>query len=183
MPDMLILSQMIKDSALISLQDEYGKKLVKLCDPQAPDSSATIRNLPSDALVIKVDAFRSPDDIFKGKNGECKRADYVIISAEKECILFIEIKQTKDGWDQIVKQLKGAQCFVEYCKEIGKTFWNESSFMTGYKYRFISIGHTSIPKRKTRITKKLKKHDTPKRAMKVDWSNHLQFNQLASLGA
>jgi hypothetical protein len=71
MPDMLILSQMIKDSALISLQDEYGKKLVKLCDPQAPDSSATIRNLPSDALVIKVDAFRSPDDIFKGKNGEC----------------------------------------------------------------------------------------------------------------
>jgi len=84
MTDMEILSQMIKDTALVSLQNEYGKPLARLCEPQALDSSATIRNLPADAIVIKVDAFRSSDDIFKGLNSEYKRADYVIISAEKE---------------------------------------------------------------------------------------------------
>lgn len=183
MPDMEILSQMIKDTAMVQLQNEYGKALVKLREPQTPDSSTTIRNLPADAVVIKVDAFRSPDDIFNGGYGECKRADYVIISATKKCIIYIEMKRTKDGWNQIVKQLLGAQCFIKYCQEVGKEFWNENEFLNGYKSRFISIGHTSIAKKKTRITRNAERHDTPDRAMKVDWPNCLQFNLLAGLGA
>ncbi len=183
MPDVEILSQMIKDTALVQLQNEYGKPLVKLCEPLSPDSSATVRNLPADAVVIKVDAFRSPDDVFNGGNGECKRADYVIISAEKKCIIYIEMKRTKDGWKQIVKQLLGAQCFIKYCQEIGKGFWTAREFLTGYKSSFISIGHTSIPKRKTRITRNTERHDTPETAMKIDWPYYLQFNQLAGLGA
>ncbi len=183
MPDMEILSQLIKNTALVPLQDEYGKSFVILYEPQAPDSSATIRNLPADALVIKVDAFRSPDEIFNGGNGECKRADYVIISAEKKCILYIELKRTKDEWTQIVKQLIGAQCFVKYCQEIGKAFWSENDFLSDYKNRFISIGHTSIAKKKTRITRSADIHDTPENAMKVDWPNYLQFYKLACLGA
>ena len=181
MQDMEILSQMIKNTALFPLQEEYGKKFVKLYEPQAPDSAATIRNLPSDAIVIKVDAFRSPDDIFKGTKGECKRADFVIVSAAKRRILYIEIKRNKDGWEQIVKQLTGAQCFVKYCREIGRAFWKEEAFLDGYEPRFISIGHTSIAKRKTRITKKSIKHNSPEKAMKVDWPNYLQFNQLAGV--
>jgi hypothetical protein len=180
---MNILSQMFKDAALVHLKEEYGMPLVELSEPQAPDSSVTIRNLPADALVIKVDAFRSPDDVFKGGNGECRRADYVIISVEKQCIIFIEMKRTKDEWNQIVKQLLGAQCFVKYCQEIGKAFWNDNEFLKGYKSRFISIGHTSIPKKKTRIIRNAGRHDTPNRAMKIDWPNHLQFNKLAGLGA
>ncbi|WP_089724141.1 hypothetical protein [Candidatus Thiosymbion oneisti] len=183
MMDMDILSQMIRDTALVPLQEDYGKPLVRLREPQAPDSSATIRSLPADAIVIKVDAFRSPDDIFKGLHGECKRADYVIISAERKCILYIEIKRTKDAWNQIVKQLMGTQCFIKYCQEVGKVFWDESSFLAGYKNRFISIGHTNIAKRKTRITRIEKQHDTPDRAMKIDWPNYLQFNRLAGLAA
>jgi hypothetical protein len=182
MSDMDILSQMIKVSALVQQEEEYGKSFVKLIEPQAPDSSATIRNLPADAMVIKIDVFRSPDDIFNGKNGECKRADYVIISAEKKCIIYIEMKRTKDEWNQIVKQLLGSQCFVKYCQEVGKNFWNESGFLKNYKNRFISIGYTSIAKKKTRITRNAERHDTPDRAMKVDWPNYLQFNQLAGLG-
>ncbi|MEK8088747.1 hypothetical protein [Thermithiobacillus plumbiphilus] len=183
MPDMNILSQMMKGAALVQQEEGYGKPLVKLSEPQAPDSSVTIRNLPVDAIVIKVDAFRSSGDVFKGGNGECKRADYVIISAEKKCIIYIEMKRTKDGWSQIVKQLLGSQCFVKYCQEVGKVFWNENEFLNGYKSRFISIGHTSISKKKTRITKISERHDAPDRAMKIDWPNYLQFNQLAGLGA
>ena len=184
MSDIDVLSQMLKDTALVQKDEEYGKPVVKLREPQAPDSSAIIRNLPADAMIIKVDAFRSPDDIFNGENGECKRADYVIISAEKKCIIYIEMKRTKDGWSKIVKQLIGSQCVIKYCQEVGKGFWNENDeFLNGYKSRFISIGHTSIAKKKTRITRCAACHDTPERAMKVDWPNCLQFNQLAGLGA
>ncbi len=182
MADMDILFQMIQKSALVQSQEKYGKLCVTLSEPQAPDSSTIIRNLPDDAMVIKIDVFPSPDRIFKGKKGECKRADYVIISEEKKCIVYIEMKRTKDGWRQIVQQLLGAQCFIRYCQAIGNGFWNEKHFLYGYKSRFISIGHTSIPKRKTRITRNIKPHDTPGKAMKIDWPHHLQFNQLAGLG-
>jgi hypothetical protein len=119
--------------------------------------------------------------IFKGERGECKRADYVIVSAEKKCILYIEIKSVKDGWAQIVKQFKGAECVVKYCREVGKTFWEENSFMSGYKSRFISIGHTNFPKKKTRIEDSRQLHDAPGRAMKIDWPHFLQFERLAAL--
>lgn len=182
MPDMDILSELINKAALIPLQQEYGKTIARLIEPQAPDAIATIRNLPSDALVIKTDAFPSPDSIFNGSKGECKRADYVIISTEKKCMLFIEIKRTKDEWAQIVKQLIGAQCLMKYCQEIGKSFWKEAGFLDGYRSRFISIGHTGIAKRPTRVEKTAKCHDTPDKAMKIDWPHHLQFNQLAGIG-
>jgi len=183
MSDMEILSQMIKGPALVQLEEEYGKLLVRLGEPQAPDSQVTIRNLPADAIVIKVDAFRSPDDVFRCSRGECKRADYVIISAEKRCIIHIEMKRTKDRWKQIVKQLLGSQCVIKYCQEIGKGFWNQNNFLDNYKSRFISIGHTSIAKKKTRITRDADLHDTPDRAMKIDWPRYLQFNRLAGLRA
>ncbi|MFZ4858549.1 MAG: hypothetical protein ACOYL3_19355 [Desulfuromonadaceae bacterium] len=178
MSTMTILSEMVKDTARIKLQEEYGKHFVKLEEPQAADSSAIIKGIPADAVIIKVDAFRSPDDVFNGNKGECKRADFVIISGEKKCVVYIEIKRTKDSWDQIVKQLTGAECFIKYCQEIGKSFWKDKSFLQDFKHRFVSIGHTSIAKRKTQVTKNADKHDTPQKALKIDWPNYLQFNQL-----
>jgi len=77
----------------------------------------------------------------------------------------------------------GARCFIEYCQKVGRVFWNENSYLACYEERFISIGHTSIAKRKTRITRIEKQHDTPGRAMKIDWPNYLQFNRLAGLAA
>ena len=151
-----------------------------LDEPQAIDSSVRISNMPFDAIVIKIDAFLSPDDIFNGGQGECKRADYVIISIEKNCILYIEIKRTKDSWEQIVKQLMGAQCVLKYCQEIGRIFWKQKDFLEGYEHRFISIGYTSISKRKTRIEKKAPKHDAPENALKISSPNYLQFNHLAA---
>jgi hypothetical protein len=184
MQDLNVLTQLVKTTAQVPLEEEYGKHLARLTEPQAPDSEAIIRNIPEDAMVIKVDLFFSPDKIFNGNNGECKRCDYVIISPGKRCILYIEIKRTKDkgGWKHIVEQLKGGQCFVSYCQTVGEHFWDKKDFLSGYKNRFICIGHTNIAKRKTRIDKQSKRHNTPDKAMKIDWPNHLQFNHLAGLG-
>ncbi len=66
-----------------------------------------------------------------------------------------------------------------YCREIGKAFWNQKNFLDDYSYRFVSIGHTGIPKRKTRISLQTGVHDCPKRMLKIDWPHDLQFNYLA----
>ncbi len=181
MPDLDILNQMIKDSARVRIESRHQKPIVVLEEPQAKKCSVEIRGLPDDVVIIKADAFESPFSVFTCKKGECKRADYIVVAdtGRKKVIIFIEMKKTKKSKQDIEKQLSGAKCFLAYCKEIGISFWENSNFLSGYKYRFVSIGHISISKRKTRIERKSGIHDEPGKMMKVDWPSHLQFNHLA----
>lgn len=183
MPDIDILNQMIKDSAKVQLSDHYNRMKAELTEPAQPRSSTVIYGVPQNAIIIKVDVFSSSETVFTGSKGECKRADYVIVSNEggRKVIVYIEMKATKGQTIEIVQQLSGAQCFIAYCREIGKVFWSEPDFLNKYPQRFVSIGHTSIPKRKTRITRDLGKHDRPAKLLKIDWPHHLQFNQLAGV--
>ena len=181
MSDIDILHQMIRDAAKIPVHDEYDRKTVELTEPQHPDSKATISGLPDNVIVIKADAFKSPDTVFKGTQGECKRADFVIVAdtGKKKVILCIEMKATKGSRREIIQQLTGAKCFVLYCQEIGRAFWESRHFLNGYAYRFVSIGHISIGKRKTRTTRSPGTHDRPDRMLKIDWPHHLEFKHLA----
>ncbi len=184
--DMQILKQMFQKRALIAIKtDSYGKRYVTLQETQSPDSQVEIRRVPNNSLVLNIDDFMSLDGIFNGSHGECKRADYVIISEEKKCIIFIEMKRKKDEWHNIVKQLQGSKCFMDYCQNLGQTFWQDKDFLTGYQYRFVSLGHTNIVKKKTRIDRKSKqgkKHNTPDTALKIDYAQSVQFNMIASVG-
>ncbi|MBS4068174.1 MAG: hypothetical protein KGZ62_06205 [Sulfurimonas sp.] len=182
MSDIAILDQMIKNSARIPVEvDAFTtKKFVKLTEPQEPTSVVTIHNVPDDAVVIKVDKFEV-DKVFNGSKDECKRADYVIISDScgKKRILYIEMKKTKDSEKQIISQLKGATCFVAYCKEIASVFWEKRDLLSGFQERFVSFGHTGgINKKRTRIERPTRDHNTPERLMKISWPSRTEFNNL-----
>jgi hypothetical protein len=179
--DLVILQQMIKNSAQLALIDDYGKKQVILTEPQCPTSVVNICGLPDDVIVIKADDFKSPDTLFNGSHDECKRADFLIIAAsgDKKIILCIEMKARKSPENEIIKQLTGTQCLVAYIREIGKSFWQQPNFLNGYVYRFISISHTRLAKSKTRIKRQPGIHDRPERMLKIAYPHHLQFNHLA----
>ena len=180
MNDMQILTQLIKNSAVLEKTENYNKYSITLREKKTEDSAVTINNLPGDALVLKVDTVHAHNEIFQCTKGECRRADYVIISEEQKSIIYIELKRTKGEWKQIVQQLQGAQCFVQYMQNLGKAFWREKNFLDHYKSRFVSIGHTNIAKRPTRIEKKSKTHDSPEKAIKIDWPHHIIFAKLAA---
>ncbi len=178
MEDREILSQMIKEAVLVPLEDEYGKPMIKLDEPNVKNSMACIRNSPSDAFVIKADEFPAPKNFFKGDKGECKRADFIIISPEKKVILYVELKAGAKDSNHIVKQLKGAACVVTYCTEIGKQFWNQSSFLNGYSHRYIGIVNLSVNK-KTSRHKKAPVHDTPETFFKISSPHNIQFREIS----
>jgi hypothetical protein len=179
MTDREILSELISDSALIPLETEYGKALIKLQEEKVKHSDCSIRNVPSDAIVIKADDFPEPTTFFKGNQGECKRADFIIISEEKKIILYVELKAGQKDASYIVKQLKGAFCVMSYCKEVGKRFWNQNTFLDDYAHRFVGIVHLSVSKRPSR-QKPPSRHDTPESFLKISSPHHLQFNHLAA---
>lgn len=180
MTDLDILDSLITPTARISVEESFGKGTIQLTEPDCSDSNVVINGLPINAIVIKVDNFQAPKTVFKGTQGECKRADYAIIAEKngRTVIVYVEMKRTKAPYHDIVKQLAGAKCFIKYCQEIGKTFWDESGFLSSACHRFVSIAHTSISKKPTRVDRFDARHDCPERMMKIHHPRKLQFNML-----
>ena len=182
--DLDILNDMIMDSAKVNIEhnsSDPNKSSVTLNEPQSPTSEVTIYGLPHNAIVIKVDTFKSPDTILTETRGQRKRSDYIIVTDKKgkKNILHIEIKTTKGSEKDIIKQLKGSVCFVGYCKEIAKEFWYEKDFLSEFESRFVSITRTcSINKKQTRLNKKYNPNDTPERMMTLKYPHKQQFNHL-----
>lgn len=183
--DINVLQQMMRDAAKIASTEHYGKKQITLTEPQCSNSSVTISGLPNDVIIIKADSFKSPDTIFNGSRGECKRADFIIIanSDGKKSILFIEMKATSKPENDIVAQLSGALCLISYIREIGKQFWKQKDFLNNYSHRFVSISHTSISKKRTRAIphedRPKGKHDSPDKMLKIAYPGPLRFENLA----
>jgi len=183
MTELDVLNRMIKNSAKVNIESKSGssKASVTLIESQSPTSKVVISGLPFDAIVIKVDAFKSPDTILTETNSQRKRADYIIVADKngKKNILHIEIKTTKAREKDVINQLKGSVCFVGYCKEIAKEFWNYNKFLSEFSPRFVCFTRTgSIPKRPTRIKKKHPLNDTPAHMLKVSYTNNYHYNHL-----
>ena len=173
MSDIAILKEMISKCAIVELEykKEYKRDiyLLKLIENQ-DNYSFVISGIPEPdrVIVIKLDEFCDVRKIFTGSKGECKRADFIIIAntTSEKVILCLEMKKGKDSNTSITKQLKGAKCFVSYCREIGRSFQNKPDFLQDYQYRFVSIKNISISKTTTSSRKPYQKsetHDQPEK--------------------
>ena len=198
-----ILQEMLIPSALVSLQhNQGGLPFVELTDKQSK-ATVTIKGLPQESIVIRADVFVPCADvcgsnggsIFLGSKGEGRRADFVIVS-KRQARKWIVCIETQAGDRKtaahVEHQLKGAQCFLNYCKSIGKSFWGEQNFLDGYHYRFVSMTRVNVrktktsanPKRSSRhsrpsfILSKGRLHDTPETFLKVSRSPNLHHSKL-----
>lgn len=178
-----VLARMLHPTSLISLEDQYGSKKVRLVENQTIDSYIEVHKIQADAFVVDLDRAFNNQRLFQGNCGECKRADYLIISESAERVLFIEMKRSSAPAQHITHQLRGALCAFEYCQIIAREFFQENRFLTHYQKRFISIRHTGGEKRKTEIERTTaigEVHCTPDQHLKISWANTIQFKKLAS---
>ena len=183
MSDIAILKEMLKDSVTVTLERNPHNSVKKQVTLQESDYAVTIAGMPDEAevIVIKTDAFISPNAVFQNSKHECKRADFVIIANTNnhKVIICIELKarSTTSTETAVIQQLQGAKCFVTYCQEIGKVFWKDNSFLDDYNYRYVSIRNIGISLKPSRNKKELI-HDKPEKMLKISSPHHLQFNYL-----
>ena len=188
MSDLDILCSLIRDEAVAKVSDDYGKKIITLEENSGGsrnEYSVELRNVPGDVIAIKADMFPAPTSIFKDDNGECKRADYVVIVCGDagNWIVYIEMKKrgVSRTRKEFVQQLKGAECFVSYCREIGRIFWGNQKFLdkANYEQRFVSITDIGLSKKPT-VDRRYELNDRPENMLKIKapGKNGLQFRQL-----
>lgn len=189
MNDLDILRDLIKDKALAKIEEDYHaeeKRTVILKEAEGEDPyKIKLLNVPNNVIAIKADAFPAAKNIFKGSKGECKRADYVIIvNAESDnWIIYIEMKrgEIKKHRNDAVEQLKGAECFVSYCRAVGQVFWGNENFLdeANYEKRFVGIQNIGIDKRPLTPPQRSDVHDKAENMLKLNApKSELRFNQL-----
>lgn len=179
MNDVEILQEMLLSDVQVPLQQEQGRPSVQLTETQN-NTTVKIKGVPHDSIVIRAEDFKGPFSVFEGLKGERKRADFVIVANEntKKWIICIETQTGKHKErKEVVEQLKGALCFVNYCECIGKEFWLEKEFLNGYEYRFVSIAYTDMPKRSTHPNKPRPLHNHPEHFLKLSGESH-HFSKL-----
>jgi hypothetical protein len=180
MCDTKILRQLFKPSAQVeAIINCHGKREVTLAEPLQPNSDVKICYLPGDAVIVNVDKFEGPHHVFNCDTGVCKRADYVIISESHHSILYIELKSASHRSSDVVKQLIGAKCFISYCKEVVRLFWDKNNFMDGYSERFVSFVEIAASQRPV-SSQPSPIHDSPSAFLKIKRPNRSfqNFNKL-----
>lgn len=189
--DLEILRELLKKEVLVEIEESHnGRKIVKLHEPKCTEHNGytvAIQQIPNDVVVVKIDKFPAPKTIFNGSEGECKRADFVIITQmtikqkKKNLIIFIELKKGKGGSEaDIIQQLKGAKCVITYCRSIGQEFWKQQDFLNPnkYEYRFVSIRNIGLNKRVSYEKPKQGLHNCPEKMLKITSPNYLEFRKL-----
>ena len=175
---------MLSTGAQVPLQHTAGECSVTLRDKQAK-TTVKITDIPDDSIVIRAEVFKPPA-VFKGSKGERRRADFVIVSntAAEKWVICIETQAgTGKDPEDIEQQLRGAECFIGYCKCIGKSFWQSKDFLDGYQYRFVSIVGIGINKQGTRFYKPGNQssgrlHDNPDTFLEILGNQSLYFGEL-----
>ena len=175
---------MINLDAQVIPQSEHGRPSVELTDLTS-GTTVKIKGLPLDSIVIRAEDFENPLTVFNGSKGECKRADFVIVSSdedERRWIICIETQESdsEKAW-HVIQQLKWTCCFISYCKCIGKSFWDSEEFLNGYQYRFVSIVDINFNQNR-RVTQPFhytgEVHNRPDAFKKLPQSPTIHFSKL-----
>ena len=173
MSDLDVLQELIYEGALIPLMETpYGGKIVVLGESDSQGGiqySIKIKGIPDDSVVVKTDMFPSPRGIFSCQRGECKRADYVIVtnSETDNFIVHVEMKKGEGNASEIINQLKGSECFIAYCRAIVCRFWQQSRFLDRYESRFVTFRRIGTRKSRTRESYPSVPNDIPERMFRI----------------
>lgn len=74
------LKELFADNLHVSTFVKHGRNCVRLKETakNALLREVTIMDLPTDSIVLNIEKFEQPKTLFKGRNGECKRCDYIL---------------------------------------------------------------------------------------------------------
>ena len=175
-------------SILESKQNQNGQNVLILQEAITSNGgcySFKLLNVPADCIAIKSDNFHAPVEFFETRppKGQTRRADYIVLASfkSKNWIIFIEMKKGRGNRRKIAEQLKGSQCLLDYCRSLGRNFWEQNNFLdsSNYQKRFVSLKQINLNKSPSLPrTRRRSAHDTPENMITIAGGDQLVFKKL-----
>lgn len=179
------LKELFATNLYVSTFVKHGRNCVRLKETgkNARLREVTIMDLPTDSIVLNIEKFEQPKTLFRGKNGECKRCDYILALAKenRRFLLFIEMKSGRFKESGVQQQFKGSECVMDYCNAVLERFHSQNGLFKSYEKRFVIFYKPSLAKRTTQPFKKSTKNDSPERALKYPSPHNPSIKTLLGL--
>jgi hypothetical protein len=179
------LKEFFSDNLYVSTFFEHGRNCVRLKETgkNARLREVTIMDLPTDSIVLNIEKFEQPKTLFRGKNGECKRCDYVLVLTEEKqkILIFVEMKSGRLNMAEIQRQFKGAECVIDYCDAVLNRFHAQDGLFKSYEKRFVIFYEASMAKCPTQPLRPTIKNDSPERALKYPSPQNPSINILLGI--
>ncbi len=179
------LKELFADNLHVSTFVEHGRNCVRLKETRknAGLREVTIMDLPNDSIVLNIEKFDQPKTLFKGKNGECRRCDYILALAKenRRFLLFIEMKSGRFNNAEVQQQFKGSECVMDYCEAVLDRFHSQNGLLKSYEKRFVIFYKPSLAKRPTQPFRKPAKNDSPEKALKYPSPQNPSINILLGI--
>ena len=150
----------IFSNSRVSIPNLSNNFILKESSSSAKLKEIEIRNVPKNSILIDLDNINMGNYlkmVLNSSLGIFECCDYAIISLinDKIYCIFIELKSLKPDVRHVTNQLKGGDCFIDYCNSIIKNFLN-----------FPKIDELNIQNRYILISQKGFKRETKNRASK-----------------
>jgi hypothetical protein len=142
-------------------------------DPNAKLRKIVIRDVPEGSLLLKMQQYAGPHNVFKSTKGECKRCDYIVLTLSKNdlYVLFIEMKSSSPDNRDTIPQFKGADCFMTYCRAVAETFHDVAVSSCSSEKRYILFYVNRSNKRSMSHRPMKVVHSSPENMMKFPVGN------------
>jgi len=147
---------------------EYSVTLIEE-DKAAKLKEITIHNVPKNTILLSLYQYsqlgigNKLKKIIKADLGVFRCCDYVLatIDDNRIVLVYIEMKSEESQHGDIIKQFKGATCFIGYCHAIIQTFFNipKEEFQSIRLY-YVLISKARLNKKPTK-NMNYKKHTSP----------------------
>ena len=119
------LRRILHQSSITEVSGQ-GVAILKETDP-SNSYKIELKGLPPDSLIVKIERFKEKRYFLNGRHGIARRADFAIVN--DDALVFIELKSGKFQRTVVKRQLRGAQCVMDYCASIGNRFFNDPNFL------------------------------------------------------
>lgn len=181
--DTSVLNKLLAEDLLGLIHERDGHVYARLkeTDKQSTLKQVDISHIPKGSLLIKLDKCDQPKKLFKGKGGECKRCDYVLITAigKQPFLIFIEMKSKRISKKEVILQFKSAECIIDYCDAVLERFYETKKCFQKYNKRFVVLYMASSQKTPTRKNTVI--NDTPEKALYYNSNKNVSLKAVLQL--
>ncbi len=185
MIDTTALLALLVDGLFGIISEKDGRRFARLQESgmEASLKRVDICDVPDGTLILNLDKYEQPKSLFKGKQGERQRCDYVLITAleNQPFLIFIELKSKTLKNSEIERQFKGAECVMDYCDAALDRFHGQNGLLRQCQKRFVVFYRPHLAKQRTRPVIPSQKNDSPQRALKYPAPQNPSLKRLVVL--
>lgn len=164
------LRALLAKDIVVEVSEMNGRGFARLHETGADAKlkQVDIFDVPENSVLLHLEQYEQPKSLFKGKKGERKRCDYVLVTAigNRPLLLFIEMKSAKLETSELVRQFKGAECIMDYCDAALTRFHDQDRVLARCAKRFVIFYRPRLSKTRTRPVFPSKDNDSPEKALR-----------------